>query len=230
MAKRGYTSHNGLGAVVDLMTGHPIDYEVLSNFCFKCKATEDNEENPEWGDKHSANCPKNFDGTAGAMEVACAERLWSRSVECHSLRYTTILSDGDSKAFDAVTAPNVYGPDVTKEKEDCANHVSKRMGKSAKKFSSNLKGPKRCQKGKLTQDKMTKIQNYYGRTIKDHASDIQLLKKHIMAILMHLTSTDSTPKHMHCPPGEHSCVFGRELLLKQKIMACIESMIHFLPR
>ena len=65
--KRGYTSHNGLGAVVDLMTGHLIDCEVLSNFCFKCKAAEDYEENPEWQSKHSANCPKNFDGMAGAI-------------------------------------------------------------------------------------------------------------------------------------------------------------------
>eukprot|EP00112_Aurelia_sp_Birch-Aquarium-sp1_P015507 Seg3441.4 transcript_id=Seg3441.4/GoldUCD/mRNA.D3Y31 product="hypothetical protein" protein_id=Seg3441.4/GoldUCD/D3Y31 len=36
--KRGHTSHNGLGAVVELMTGHPIDYKVVSNFCFKCKS------------------------------------------------------------------------------------------------------------------------------------------------------------------------------------------------
>ena len=32
-------------------------------------------------------------------------------------------------------------------------------------------------KGKLTQDKMAKIQNYYGRAIKDNVHDIDLMKK-----------------------------------------------------
>ena len=100
---------------------------MFINFFFKCKVAEDYEENPEWQDKHSANCPNNFGGIAGAMEVACAKLLWGRSVESHSLRYTTILSGADSKAMDAVTAPNVYGPDVSIEKEDCMNYVSESM-------------------------------------------------------------------------------------------------------
>ena len=31
--------------------------------------------------KNTQNCPKNFDGTAGAMKVACAKNVWSRSVQ-----------------------------------------------------------------------------------------------------------------------------------------------------
>ncbi len=34
--------------------------------------------------------------------------MWSRSVEKKKLRYTTILSDGDSKAYDAVKQLNAY--------------------------------------------------------------------------------------------------------------------------
>ena len=49
-------------------------------------------------------------------------------------------------------------------------------------------------RGKLTQEKMAKMQNYYGRAIKDHADDIPLLKKRIMAIILHLSSTDQSPK------------------------------------
>ena len=99
----------------DLLTGLPIVFEVLANFCFKCKAAEDKVPDPEWQTKHAANCPKNFEGSnGGAMEVACAERLWSRSIEKHKLRYTTILCGGDSKAYEAVKG--VYGPDIKVEK------------------------------------------------------------------------------------------------------------------
>ncbi len=47
--KRGHSSHNGIGCVIDLITGLPIDYEVLSNFCLKCKiASEDRNTTNEW--------------------------------------------------------------------------------------------------------------------------------------------------------------------------------------
>ena len=39
----------------------------------------------------------------------------------------TMLSDGDSKAFDALTALNVYDNEKPCEKEEYTNHVSKRM-------------------------------------------------------------------------------------------------------
>ena len=216
--KRGYSSHNGMGSVIDLLTGLPIDYEVLSNFCFKCKAAEEKEIDPVWKQKHSDNCPKNFDGSAGAMEVACAERLWSRSVEHHKLRYTAMLCDGDSKAFDAVTKLAVYGADAKIEKEDCVNHVSKRMGAALRNLVTISKAQKEsiAGKGKLTQEKITKIQNYYGRAIKDHANDITVLKKRIMAILFHMSSTDKTPKHTHCPPGGQSWCFWQRAVAKSE--------------
>ena len=85
-----------------MLTGLPIDFEVLSHVCIKCKAVEGEQEDLEWKKRHEPHCPKNSEGTAGAMEVACAEKVWSRSIEKHNFRYTTILSDGDSKAYNAV--------------------------------------------------------------------------------------------------------------------------------
>ena len=67
---RGYSSHNGMGSVIDLLTGLPIDYEVLSNFCQKCKIFSEKPDDLEWKEKHKNNCPKNFDGSAGAMEAS----------------------------------------------------------------------------------------------------------------------------------------------------------------
>ena len=61
------------------------------------------------------------------MEVECALRIWKRSVEKNGMRYTTMLCDGDSKSYDAICEAKVYGPDIVIEKEDCVNHVAKRI-------------------------------------------------------------------------------------------------------
>eukprot|EP00112_Aurelia_sp_Birch-Aquarium-sp1_P002811 Seg1311.5 transcript_id=Seg1311.5/GoldUCD/mRNA.D3Y31 product="hypothetical protein" protein_id=Seg1311.5/GoldUCD/D3Y31 len=216
--RRGHSSHNGLASTIDLLTGIPTDFEVLSNFCLKCKIATEKPDDPEWREKHAANCPKNFTGSSNAMEVECALRLWNRSEERHKLRYTTMLCDGDSKAFDAVLAAVPYGPDVKIEKEDCVNHVSKRMGTALRNIVATSKAQKDSisGKGKLTQEKMTKIQNYYGRAIKDNANDVDLLKKRIFAIIFHLSSSDLNPKHTHCPPGDKSWCFWQRAVAQSK--------------
>ena len=61
------------------------------------------------------------------MEVAAAEILWRRSVE-YKFRYTMVLSYGDAKTFIHLSALKVYGDNVTLEKEECINHVAKRLG------------------------------------------------------------------------------------------------------
>ena len=61
------------------------------------------------------------------MEVEGARRLWTRSVAQHKLRYMTMLSDGDCKTFNELQNERPYG-DVLIKKEECVNHVSKRMG------------------------------------------------------------------------------------------------------
>ena len=207
--KRGHTSHNGAACTIDLLTGLPIDIEVLSNYCAKCSTTSDDIKNQEWLENHATVCSKNFNGTSGAMEVEAAEHLWKRSITKCKVRYTTMLSDGDSKAFDALTALNVYGEKKPIEKEECINHVSKRMGTALRTIVTASKAQKNsiAGKGKLTQTKMKRIQNYYGKAIKDHSHDVKLCKKRIMAILFHLSSTDDMPKHVHCPEGAGSWCF-----------------------
>eukprot|EP00795_Rhopilema_esculentum_P002650 gene2650-847_t len=214
--RRGHSSHNGVGAVIELITGLPIDYEILSNFCLKCKIAEENPLNKEDQEKHLQNCGKNFDGSANSMEAECAVRLWRRSKENFCLHYTTMLSDGDSKAYAAVVNDSPYGEDIVIEKEDCINHVSKRMGKALRDFVAICKSQKQSVsgKGKLTNEKITKIQNYYGRAIKDNTDDIDVMRKRIFAILFHMSSTDQDPKHVHCPPGESSWCFWQRALAK----------------
>ncbi len=217
--KRGHSSHIGVGIVIDLLTGLPIDYEVLCNFCHQClKAPKDDDPNyDEWIANHKANCSKNYSGSANSMEQEIAKRIWGRSETKNHLRYTTMLSDGDSKAYDLLVESKVYG-DIQITKEECVNHVSKRMGTALNNLTQQCKAQKNSigGKGKLTKEKIIKIQNYYGRAIKDNAGDPILMKKRIFAILYHMSSTDTNPKHVHCPPGDKSWCFWQRAIAKEE--------------
>ena len=61
------------------------------------------------------------------MEAAAAEQLWERSIDKFGFRYTTLLSDGDAETYNQLYIKRVYrGTPI--EKEDCVNHVPKRLG------------------------------------------------------------------------------------------------------
>ncbi len=115
-------------------------------------------------------------------------------------------------------ADSPYGDNVNINKENCINHVSKRMGKALRGLTATSKAQKQSisGKGKLTNELIGKIQNYYGRAIKNNLNDIPLLKKRIFAILFHLSSSDTNPKHVHCPPGEKSWCFWQRALAKSE--------------
>ena len=89
----GHSSHNGAGAVIDLLTGLPLDYEVLCNCCHQCLKGPKPEqpEYQDWREKHAVKCSKNYEGTSNSMEQECASRIWNRSVAKYKLRYTTML-------------------------------------------------------------------------------------------------------------------------------------------
>ena len=46
------------------------------------------------------------------MESKYATNIWQTLVDKLVLRYTTMLSDGDSKSFDAISKINVHGDDT----------------------------------------------------------------------------------------------------------------------
>ena len=104
------------------------------------------------------------------------------------------LTNGDSKAFDDVVAMNVYGDYVTIQKEDCINHVAKKNGTAICNLADSMKATKQSISGKekSTKEKIGKIQNLYGRAIKEYSSDVDLLQKRIMGIHLHLSSIDNS--------------------------------------
>ncbi|CAN8006649.1 unnamed protein product, partial [Ixodes pacificus] len=95
---RGHDSHIGVGCIIQLHTGLVNDHEVVSNFCLGCTVgpKPDKENFEECQERHK--CQKNSDCKAGRMEVEEALTMFRWSLAKHELRYTTILSDGDSRS------------------------------------------------------------------------------------------------------------------------------------
>ena len=141
---RGHKSAYGIGCVIDTVTGLCVDLAVFSLYCQRCSYARrrfggrETQDFKDWFETHSNECNRNFDGTSGGMEAAAAEMLWELSVERHRFRYTTIVSDGDAKTFKHLCDRRVYG-DVELKKEECINHVAKRLGTALRKLASSGK-------------------------------------------------------------------------------------------
>lgn len=203
---RGHSSHIGVGAVVELFTGYVLDYVVLSNFCLGCKngPKPDSEGYSKWKESHQ--CHINTESKAGQMEVEAGLILFERSLQKHNMRYTTILCDGDSRTFNAIQEAEVYGF-VEVVKEDCVNHVQKRMGTALRNLVQKHKADGKRNlggKGRLTADLITRLSAYYGRALKSHEGDVDAMQRAVMATYYHITSTDGCSNHSLCPTGEGS--------------------------
>ena len=68
----------------------------------------------------------NFEGSAGTMEPQGTLQLFKLSLD-YNLRYTKLISDGDSKTHTLLLEEKPYGSTLM-EKCDCVGHVQKRMG------------------------------------------------------------------------------------------------------
>lgn len=128
---KGHTSKHGFAAAIDILSGYILDYDIVSTYCLVCKiaAEELGSDSPDfyyWYLGHASDCAVNHKGSSGGMETTIAEIIWKRSVN-YGFRFTTMLSDGDSKTFKHLNSLNIYGSDFPLTKEECVNHVSKRF-------------------------------------------------------------------------------------------------------
>ncbi|KAG0425613.1 hypothetical protein HPB47_027245 [Ixodes persulcatus] len=90
------------------------------------------------------------------METEAAMRIWQRtSSYATPLQFTTFLSDGDSKAYGAVSEENFYGT-ASIVKEDCTNHVAKRLGTGLRKLKTPLPRGQKLKDGTIQ-----KLQSYF---------------------------------------------------------------------
>ncbi|GFW99391.1 uncharacterized protein TNCV_3006931 [Trichonephila clavipes] len=169
-----------------------------------------------WQKGHADECDKNFDGTSGAMEMHAALIIWRRSISDCQMRFVSMLSKGDSKTIQFLSDNKIYGSDVKIEKEECLNHIAKRLGTSLRNKVKEWKVKKVTLGGRkqrsLTNKNITKLQNYYRKAIKDNVPDTNKMKTAIYASLMHCLSTDKKPMHGKCPEGESSwCLYKRAI-------------------
>ena len=197
-AKRGFTSLHGVVVIISLTTGQVIDYKCLSKSCEGCKSWKSRkgtDEYKKWVEKHTDVCKINFEGSSGAMECEGALRMFRRSILQYKLRYTSIISDGDSKTHTAIVQEDVYDG-VEVQKLECVGHVQKRMGTGLRKVK---KEKKLGGKGKLTDALIDSMQTYYGMAIRNNKGNIEEMERATLAILYHKLSTDDKPQHQYCP-------------------------------
>ena len=205
-------------------TGQVLDVEVLSKWCNQCQ--EKKKECPDtssaqfldWWEVHQSSCGQNFIGSSGAMEKEGALTIWKRSIEKHKLRYTTMISDGDSATFPALSRAEPYGKNHLISKQECVGHVQKRMMSHLKAvklkphFSPDGKKVRMGGKGRLTDKLMKLFQCYFGKAIRSHPNDARGMKRAVMAIYFHSVSTDAHPQHHMCPTESISwCKHNRAL-------------------
>ncbi|GBM80049.1 hypothetical protein AVEN_45035-1 [Araneus ventricosus] len=153
------------------------------------------------------------------MEMAAAYKLWSRSKKM-GFRYTTILSDGDSKVFKYLSDKNIYGADTEIKKEECVNHVSKRFGTALRKVVQEwrTKGVTLGGKshGSLKEETIKKLTRYYQNAIRRNKGNVNSMKTAIYATLLHNISTDQKPQHHKCPTGKDSWCFHQAAMANGK--------------
>ena len=209
--RRGFSSLYGAVFVIAHETGKVVDYIVKSKHCAGCKYWEKQDKTTDaykkWKDAHE--CEMNFIGSAGAMEPQGTLDMFQSSLE-YKLRYTKLISDGDSKTHSLLLKEQPYGSDHPVEKVDCVGHVQKRMGTALRNLKQQYKGQKLAD-GKtiggarrLTDSLINSLQNYYGDAIRRNKGDLESMVKSIQATLLHCNSTDEHPRHHLCPEGEGS--------------------------
>ena len=99
-------------------------------------------------------------------------------------------------------------------KEECVNHVHKRMVKAFLTLTKkmHLEG---TGFGRLTQGKAPQFQNYYRGAVINNIGDVDKMRDTIWATLYHCMSTDENPHHK-CPAGSKSWCFYQQAIANEK--------------
>ena len=225
LRKRGYKSSCGIVAVISVLTGKVLDFEIMSKECRTCMLNtlqEGTDEHTEWWESRKDECHANYVGSSGSMDPTGCLRIFEQSVEKYKVRYMEFLGDGDGKAHNELTQRRVYG-DEQVTKQECVGHIQKRMGsrlRAMKKQMGNTKlsdGKTIGGRGRLTDKRIDSLQVYYGKAIRNNTNSIAAMQNAIMAIWKHYRSTDDDPKHELCPPGSSSwCGYQRDLARHSK--------------
>ena len=213
---RGFSSHTGIGVACDLETGLCLDTEVMSNFCTGCLSAPevDTPAFDMWKVQHKPKCSNNHLGSSGSMEMAAAVKIFNRSIEKLQLLFGTMLCDGDGKSFDKIKC-DVCSYDIDCEKEDCVNHIAKRMYNALIKLK---KSNPRLFNRRLTEYMICKITNTYATNLRRGAPSVEDMRQCVLGGVFHMAATDDTPNmHKYCATGPESwCGYQRAVAKNEK--------------
>ncbi|GFW10615.1 uncharacterized protein TNCV_894101 [Trichonephila clavipes] len=106
------------------------------------------------------------------MEIVGASRIFLRSEKNRRLQYTQYYGDGDSKAF--MSVKDTYGLNSV-TKFECIGHVQKRVGSRLRKLKTKTKGL--SGKGKLTDNFIDRLQNYYGIAVRSNVGNLSAMQQ-----------------------------------------------------
>ena len=110
---------------------------------------------------------RNHVGSAASMESVAVYRIFERSLPLRDLQLSEYYGDGDSQGH--LSENNIYGENSI-EILECIGHIQKRVGSRLFKLKSttpHLKG-----KGKLTDQFIDRLQNYYGIAIRSNTGNL----------------------------------------------------------
>ena len=187
--KRGHASKHGVVYILSVDTGECLDYSVKTLHCHECINHQNDDKKTDmylWHKSHLGNCLVNYHGSSGGMEAKAGVEMFLKSIETRNLKYTTFVGDGDSSCYskvrDACTAR--YGESYPVIKEECTEHVQKRMGAGLHELKRKRRGQKLSDgkslggAGRLTEGMMERIQCNYGEAIRNN-STVELMTKAI---------------------------------------------------
>jgi hypothetical protein len=129
----------------------------------------------EWWTEHDSECLLTHETSSSSMEKEGINQIYERSIEKHNIRYRPYIGDGDSSSFHEVELGMPYGALYPVEKEECVNHITKRMGTNLRELLRMHKGKKLAdgkglggKGGGLTLTRVDSIQSFYGKSIREN--------------------------------------------------------------
>jgi hypothetical protein len=207
--RRGFSSLNGVVAVISIDSGKLVDIEPMSRYCRECAVhTRLLQDDPDalvnWKIDHKDVCKLVHEGSAPSMEPEGAKRIFGRSIETRNARYTGFYGDGDSKAYTEVK--DVYG-EGSVTKFECIGHYQKRVGTRIRKLKKRVTGLK------INDATIDKLQNYFGIALRSNVSTVKAMSDAILASFFHVASSEGKNYHSYCEKSSTSwCQYQRDIV------------------
>ena len=132
-----------------------------------------------------------------------------------------MISDGDSKTVKALKKVKSYGEGVEILKHECVRHVKKRCGTHLRAmvkllhFDADGNRVRIGEPGRLTKDRIDKLQEYYGLAIKRNTNDRQAMTEAVMAVPYHSVSTDGDHQQYSSTGPSSWCKYQQAISLFQ---------------